>query len=352
MKYVKHLKTSKTLTVIVKNDAGKQIAKQFTDASSEWQEAMGYLKKKTPAKLVNLFNKKGAVTVSVKGGKSTSSYKGVDVPESMVEHTNNAAEAGVGKPILAFLKRLKKNPSENSRNQLEKWISTHGVTILPDGRFVVYKGVVKDEEGFVSDRDMTTRHDIGTDVTLDRSKCSDDPNNECGPGLHSTIWDNVKEWYRNHPIVEIFQAPEDVVSVPRCGSKIRSCKYYVSREVKSREEIQEGVLATKDGSKAVVEEKQYILVGGDKLTIPSKVLFIAGFKAGNALWLHFDDGCATISKTAGDGDSVSITVLGEGTLRLRTTKLKRHLKITGDKFCVTSATGGIALIKPKSKSRT
>lgn len=352
MKFLNYIKSGKTLTIVAKDNNGKKVVKQFNDASSEWAEALKYIKAKKPEKLVNLLTKKSAVkTVVNKKGVSENRYKGAVVPDSLVELTNDSAEAGVSKGIVALLKRLKKNPSENSKAQLERWITTNGVTVLPDGRFVVYKGVATKDGHFVSQHDMKTRHDLGKPVTLDRDKCDDDPNSECGSGLHSASWDKVKEWYPHLTIVEIFQAPEDVVSVPHAGTKIRACKYFVSRVVKSREEIQEGHFASETGKVENVTTVETILIGGDKLTIPSKVIFAANLKGKASLFLNLRAGNVTISRKADSEDSKEVSVLGEGTLRIRTGTLKKHLKITGDKFSVKSSSGEITLTKPVGKKK-
>lgn len=208
--------------------------------------------------------------------------------------------------LIRFTERVSLNPSENSRRMLYGFLDRERITILSDGRIILYKGMNKSvaEDGTVS---FTPQHNgqvfiqspgdegpreafaqqegqkVGDVVSMARSVVVDNPNTACHTGLHvatHSFADNFI-YSDSRATMEVHVAPEDVVSVPYDGDKLRVCRYEVVGEVEQpyetllkRDEIDasdvpaeftpepdarewataEGALATSEGDEAVEPE--------------------------------------------------------------------------------------------------
>lgn len=147
-----------------------------------------------------------------------------------------------------FIARLYQNTTRYVREQLFSWLkanfddkSTHSFTIMPDGRFVGYKGCCRDElnnivsinsgHGFVNGTEYTNAHlpnNVGDVVSMPREEVQDDPKTGCSTGLHVGTYEYASQ-FASGVLVRVAVAPEDVVSIPLdCEwQKLRACKYVV-----------------------------------------------------------------------------------------------------------------------------
>jgi hypothetical protein len=135
------------------------------------------------------------------------------------------------------MENIADNPNENSRNQLFDWLERHHLAIDEDGFVVCFKGVSAEYKpsrngpGIVNGVDMGANalldYSPGNTVSIERSKCDENPNIHCSVGLHVAN----RRFAENHMIktVEVRVNPRDFVSVTNDSSreKIRCCRLRV-----------------------------------------------------------------------------------------------------------------------------
>lgn len=145
------------------------------------------------------------------------------------------------KPLIPFYEKLAANPNEHSREQLFRWLGANGkvFTITEEGDIVGYKGVktengkyfsIKSGFAIVDDEEVNgfIPNEIGSKISMPRSKVQHDPNVGCSYGLHVGTFDYAYGWAEG-AVLEVHVNPRDVVSVPtECDSaKLRTCAYTV-----------------------------------------------------------------------------------------------------------------------------
>lgn len=153
-------------------------------------------------------------------------------------------------PLVNFMEKLYVNNNSHSVDQLFRWISNRNLTITPEGDFIAYKGVNKDDTGqYVSLKRGTSIVDgatvtglipnaIGSVIEMARADVTFDPTNHCAPGLHAGTWEYASSW--GPYVLTVVINPRDVVSVPEdhASQKLRVCRYKVTG-------ITEGPLASR-----------------------------------------------------------------------------------------------------------
>lgn len=131
--------------------------------------------------------------------------------------------------LIAFIKKLDKNPSFRSREQLFNFIEKNSMTICPDGDFLAYKGLNSDYSSIHKDRktNKSIMNGIGSVIKMPRSEISDDPNSHCSQGLHVGSCKYATNFGRGAQVI-CKVSPENVVSVPHdLNEKVRVCEYKV-----------------------------------------------------------------------------------------------------------------------------
>jgi len=161
---------------------------------------------------------------------------------SLVERILDFKKQGVPYDnLIAFLKRILKNPTAHSREQLFQFLERFQVPITEKGTFVAYKGVQDDYlshnagYGIVNGVEFTESklaNHIGNVIEMPRHMVTHDPKVHCSHGLHCGALSYVRQYFPNGRIVLVEVDPMDVVSVPEdCDfTKIRVCKYSVIAE--------------------------------------------------------------------------------------------------------------------------
>ena len=129
-------------------------------------------------------------------------------------------------PLIKFWRKLKNNPSFNSRMQLFKFLEHNGHPITTEGNFIAYRSVTKD---FKDHHTKSMDNSIGNVVEVNRSQVDDNPNNTCSHGLHVACLSYAESFGSDRVLVDVEVDPSDVVAVPTDynGTKMRVCKFKV-----------------------------------------------------------------------------------------------------------------------------
>lgn len=113
-------------------------------------------------------------------------------------------------------------------SQLYEFLKHNDIKLLPDGNFVAFKYLAKDDDGnYVDDYSKKIKQKVGDYVYTHENKVKDDPNITCSYGLHVAAWDYVA---KQQIIAQVVVHPEDVVSIPYDydGAKMRAKGYLIT----------------------------------------------------------------------------------------------------------------------------
>lgn len=205
--------------------------------------------------------------VSVRNGNLF--FDGDLVDNSLTRQVIRFVEEGVDDfmPLVKFFEKVQTNPSNNSREQLFRWLSERDFSITPEGDFLAYKGVKKsDEEGVylsvhaghaISDgveyRNDQIPNRVGSIVEMPRSEVQDDPDVACHTGLHAGTYEYASSFVYNGALLLVEINPRDVVSVPRDSSdqKIRACRYKVIQVIENEAPLTDALYEDADEEEEV-----------------------------------------------------------------------------------------------------
>lgn len=131
-------------------------------------------------------------------------------------------------PLVNFWKNLRKNPSQNSKNMLYEFLEKNHHPITPEGYFIAYKKVTKQNGKLVDSHTHTFDNSVGLTVVMDRKDVVEDKHTSCAPGLHVASWEYAQS-FSGTVLIEVLVNPENVVSVPSDykQQKMRCCEYTV-----------------------------------------------------------------------------------------------------------------------------
>lgn len=141
--------------------------------------------------------------------------------------------------LTNFWRRLSKNPSTNSVEQLYTFMRRNNLPVTPDGCLAAYKSVRKIGTGtYVSHHDGSFKYELGRPSSEPRENVVDDPTMACGPGLHVGSYEYANDFYardESSAMLVVIVDPADVVSVPTDLGyvKCRACRLYPVEEVKA-----------------------------------------------------------------------------------------------------------------------
>lgn len=177
-------------------------------------------------------------------------YNDSPLPGVLISKLESISEAGVPiDPLVAFIKRVSKNPSSRAINELYDFLAVKELPITEDGFFLAYKGIDADgyshtgnvntivEKGIVDDSGRIKNDIFGEEIRTDRNQVDDDRNRGCSYGLHVGSFNYAYGFASKMILVKV--DPADVVSVPAdCSySKCRVCAYtplaYIEKDKKS-----------------------------------------------------------------------------------------------------------------------
>lgn len=160
--------------------------------------------------------------------------EGESIPEDLANRVLDFKAKGLPyQYLMSFAKKLKSNPSANSRNMLYRFLEHNGHPITKEGNFIAYRGVSK------ALKDMHTGkfdNSVGAVCEMPRNEVDENPNNTCSRGLHVACYDYAKGF--GEVLVEVEVDPRDVVCVPTDynGTKMRTCKFKVVAICKNQRE--------------------------------------------------------------------------------------------------------------------
>lgn len=149
------------------------------------------------------------------------------LPETLSDRVLQFFHEGLPyEPLLKFWKKLKRNPSFNSRQQLFKFLEHNGHPITTEGNFIAYRSVRSD---FRDHHTGKFDNSVGQLVKVDRQDVDDNPNNTCSHGLHVACLSYAQDFGSNRTIIDVEVNPENVVAVPTDynGTKMRVCEFKV-----------------------------------------------------------------------------------------------------------------------------
>ena len=339
MKYVQHIKTPRGLTIVAV-DGKKDVVKTFEASSNEYAKGIEFIRQKKLNKLVELLAPKKA-PAGVKVDKDVVWFNGEKLPPAIATKARQFIETGTPITSLkAFWERCKKNPVEYSRQTFYDFVSKYGVTILPDGRVLLYKGVKDD---MTSHYDDVTLHKLGEPVKVDRKKCASTPHDACGYGLHCAPFEYVRKYYGRGTIIEVIVDPEHVTSVPSNEQKLRCCEYLPNCKAdKKGIGIKTGLVTT---AKKITEKapekpssKKYVVIPFlESITIVGSLMTRAGFspKQNVKVWTGRDRVIITPAHADDDEvikrykvkDPVTATTKESCSLRIRALIMSKHLGV-------------------------
>lgn len=141
--------------------------------------------------------------------------------------------------FVHLMEKIYQNPSQNSREQLYKFLNANNFSITPDGDIIGYKGVYGTKDGYESStagpaiingephKSGRVPQKDGDVVEMPRSGVDDNRNAACSRGLHVSTYQYAKGF--GDRTLEVHVNPRDVVSVPADGGdkKVRVCRYRV-----------------------------------------------------------------------------------------------------------------------------
>lgn len=175
-----------------------------------------------------LFNRASAIEsychneVVVKGNQVF--YEGKPIHNSVTKRILDFMSRGLPyKPLIAFLKRLMKNPSMNSVEQLYPFMEHVGLQITSEGMIIAYKGV---RDNYYDCHSGTIRNMPGdSPESLRRNEVDDDPDVGCSYGYHVGSWQYAHTFGRR--VMRVLVDPAEIVSVPHeCANQKVRCTYY------------------------------------------------------------------------------------------------------------------------------
>lgn len=340
IKYINHIKTPKSLTVVCR-DGDNEMIRTFEHTSNEYAEGVSLIKKGKAKSLPLLFATVLPEGVKKEGDKVSFGLE--TLPPEIAKKANEFLKTKTDiTPLKNFWERCKKNPEEGSRQCLYSFVERYGVTLLKDGRMLLYKGIKDD---MTSHYDGMTKHAFGKYTEVDRSKCAFHPNQACGFGLHVAPFEYVRSYYGHGKIIEVIVDPSDVTSVPAHESKMLCCKYLPNCFAdKKGLGIKKGLVTTKKKTKASAPAKEgakYEIVPLlESITIVGRVLSKAGFSPNEKVnvWIGRDNRALVIPASLDEAtaikryrlkpeSNVQATLKGNGSLRIRARVLAKNLGV-------------------------
>ena len=133
--------------------------------------------------------------------------------------------------LLAFMDKLKENPSKLAREHLWAFMAHNDIQVLPDGDVQAWKVVRKN---YLDCHSGTMDNSVGTTVSMPREDVVEDPHQTCSAGLHVCAKFYIPHFARNtNRVVAVKVNPKDFVSIPvdYDGAKARVCRYVVTEDV-------------------------------------------------------------------------------------------------------------------------
>jgi len=152
-------------------------------------------------------------------------FNGIPLEPFIAQAIRDRAAKNVGiEDIARFHRRLQRNQVPKIREQLFKFLNHPGFSLLPDGRFVAYKGVYKTDDPniFASAHDHSFFYELGVKIYENVRACDYNVDVACGSGLHVGTVDYARSY--GDTFLEVLVDPAEVICVPNDsgGQKLRA----------------------------------------------------------------------------------------------------------------------------------
>lgn len=240
-----------------------ELSQTCAGGSATWvsEDDYNHIMSFDPQNMVQTINKSSKIQVT----DTDVTIENEPMPKGLVNKLKTLAKNGDDVRYLEkFWDKLKKNPSQRSRQCLFDFCNCNNITITKDGDLLAYKGVMDDFKDIWTN---TIDNSPGRIVEISRNLVDPDPDKGCSHGLHVATHSFATKYAGNGTVVSVIVDPADVVSVPHdCDhQKIRVCRYTVDKVVKKQ--ISKEVYTNK---KASSKYKAQISLSADtRLTIPT-----------------------------------------------------------------------------------
>lgn len=159
-------------------------------------------------------------------------YLGNPIAMDLGSYFRAALNGGTWPSVVAFIKRLFDNPSNDTRQRLFGFMETNKLPIRSDGTFLAFKVVT---ENYLDKHTKSVDNTPGTEVPrFPWAQVDTDPNNTCSRGYHACSKEYLSSFYcPGDRIVSVAVGPEDVGAIPSDynNSKLRCRGYKVISDI-------------------------------------------------------------------------------------------------------------------------
>lgn len=139
-------------------------------------------------------------------------------------------------PLVNFLEKLMKNPSNRAVNGLYDFLAAANIPITPEGDFLAFKKI---RQNYFDIHSGKIRNAPGDEPRVTRNQVDEDPDRTCSHGLHVCSESYLPHFSSdaNDRVVICQVNPADVVAIPRDynNAKMRCAGYKVIGEVTGRD---------------------------------------------------------------------------------------------------------------------
>ncbi len=165
------------------------------------------------------------------------------------------------KPLLELWRRIKDNPSENSKSQLYRFLESCKIPITDEGKFIAYKSV---RTNMTDHHTGNFKYELNKEASMDRDFVVDDASYACGPGLHVGSYRYAESFGGSSSLIlEMEVDPADVVSVPtdHSSQKLRACR--ITPIAVCQREYKEAVVITNSEPEEVNVDPACTVIAGE-----------------------------------------------------------------------------------------
>lgn len=154
-------------------------------------------------------------------------YKGQEVKDGLAKRIiSMMSEGDEGfKRYVAFMSRLRDNPSYRAVKELFGFIGHSDIEITEDGYLVCWKRIRSD---YTDCRTGKVPNYVGNTIRMERNMVDEDSDITCSQGLHVAAWNYLGHFYGD-VIIKVKVDPSHVVSIPTDynDSKMRTEQYEI-----------------------------------------------------------------------------------------------------------------------------
>lgn len=135
--------------------------------------------------------------------------------------------------IINFFNWLSLNPKQEIYKNILLFIENWNLEITTNGFLVLFRNVIKVEEGVYTDSySKTMRYELGSSAKLDSEDVDWNSDNTCSKGLHAGARDWMKDTYFGDTPIKVFINPMNIAACPPKDTygKLRATEIYFAEE--------------------------------------------------------------------------------------------------------------------------